>query len=268
MTCTSEGIDLAARGLSWAPKGGRKLVDDISFTLAAGERLAIVGPNGAGKSTLLRLLYRACRPDRGEVLLGGEDIWSIRPQAFARKVAVVLQENQTVFPFSVRDVVLMGRIPWRRGLGHWSDEDRAATRHALGHLELEDLALRQFPSLSGGEKQRVLIARALAQSPRLLVLDEPSNHLDIRHQLEILDILKGLGITVIATLHDINLATGFATRAAVMKDGQMIAFGNPDDVLTRGTIASAFDVAADRHARSDGGQHFSFSIASQRGARP
>lgn len=266
MNCASEGIDLVAHELSWAPKGVRKLIDGIGFSLGAGERLAIVGPNGAGKSTLLRLLYRACRPDRGEVRLGGEDIWAMRPQAFARKVAVVLQENQTVFPFSVRDVVLMGRIPWRRGLGHWSDEDRAATRHALAHLGLEDLALRQFPSLSGGEKQRVLIARALAQSPSLLVLDEPSNHLDIRHQLEILDILKGLGITVIATLHDINLATGFATRAAVMKGGRMIAFGRPDDVLTRDTIASAFDVAADRHATSDGGQHFSFSIASPRGA--
>lgn len=266
MSCSSEGVALSAHELSWAPKGGRDLIHGISFSLASGERLAIVGPNGAGKSTLLRLLYRACRPVRGEVRLGGEDIWSLRPQAFARKVAVVLQENQTVFPFSVRDVVLMGRIPWRRGLGHWSDEDHAATQHALEHLGLEELALRQFPSLSGGEKQRVLIARALAQSPRLLVLDEPSNHLDIRHQLEILGILKGLGITVVATLHDINLATGFATQAAVMKRGRMIASGRPDDVLTRSTIGSAFDVVADRHATSDGGQHFSFSISSHRGA--
>lgn len=267
MSCVSQGIDLAATDLSWAPKGGRRLIDGISFSVAAGERLAIVGPNGAGKSTLLRLLYRGVRPRQGEVRLGGEDIWSIKPNAFARKVAVVLQESAVAFPFSVRDVVLMGRIPWRRGMGQWSDDDRAQTQHALDHLGLAHLAHRQFPSLSGGEKQRVLIARALAQAPQLLVLDEPSNHLDIRHQLEILDLLGGLGITIVTTLHDINLASGFASRAAVMKHGRIIAFGRPDRVFTRETIASAFEVAADRHATPAGRQHFSFSIDQHRGER-
>lgn len=268
MTCVSEGIDISASELSWAPKGGRKLVDGINFSVGAGERLAIVGPNGAGKSTLLRLLYRAHRPKHGEVRLGGEDIWSIKPNDFARQVAVVLQESVTSFPFSVHDVVRMGRIPWRRGLGQWTDEDRAVTRHALDHLELTDLGQRQFPSLSGGEKQRVLIARALAQKPRLLILDEPSNHLDIRHQLEILRLLGGLGITIITTLHDINLASGFATRAAVMKGGRMIAFGSPDRVFTRDTIAEAFSVSARSHPVLDGGRQFTFSIDQQRGGRP
>lgn len=268
MTCTRQGIALSASDLAWAPRGGKRLIDGVGFSLGAGERLAIVGPNGAGKSTLLRLLYRAVRPKEGEVRLGGTDIWQIKPQVFAREVAVVLQESQTSFPFSVRDVVLMGRIPWRRGLGHWSDEDRAATHHALEHLGLENMAARQYPSLSGGEKQRVLIARALAQDPRLLILDEPSNHLDIKHQLEILAMLRGFGITVIATLHDINLAVEFATRAAVMKDGRMIAFGHPAEVFTPATIASAFEVAADHHQRPGGGQHFSFSIEQDRGTRP
>lgn len=268
MICRNQGIDLEARDLCWAPKGGRRLIDGVSFSVAAGERLAIVGPNGAGKSTLLRLLYRACRPKRGEVRLGGEDIWTIKPNAFARQVAVVLQEAPTAFPFSVRDVVLMGRIPWRRGMGQWTEQDRAATRHALDHLGLTDLADRQFPSLSGGEKQRVLIARALAQDPRLLVLDEPSNHLDIRHQLEILGFLRGLGITVITTLHDINLASGFATKAAVLKAGRLIACGTPDRVFTRDTIASAFEVSADRHPAPGGKHHFSFSIDRQRGEGP
>jgi iron complex transport system ATP-binding protein len=267
MTCASEGVDIHATELSWAPKGGRKLIDGISFSVDAGERLAIVGPNGAGKSTLLRLLYRAHRPKRGAVSLGGEDIWSIKPNAFARQVAVVLQESVTSFPFSVRDIVMMGRIPWRRGLGQWTDEDRAVTRHALEHLDLTGLGQRQFPSLSGGEKQRVLIARALAQKPRLLILDEPSNHLDIRHQLEILGLLGGLGITVIATLHDINLASAFATRAGVMKAGRMIAFGRPEQVFTRETIADAFAVDARSHPMPDGGRQFSFSIDQQRGGR-
>ena len=267
MTCVSQGIGLTATDLSWAPKGSRKLIDGISFSVGPGERLAIVGPNGAGKSTLLRLLYRAFRPRHGEVRLGGEDIWSIKPNVFARQVAVVLQESPVTFPFSVRDVVLMGRIPWRRGLGQWSDEDRAVTQHALDHLDLGDLALRQFPSLSGGEKQRVLIARALAQKPQLLILDEPSNHLDIRHQLEILNLLGGLGITVITTLHDINLAAGFATRAGVMKAGRMIAFGTPEQVFTRETITEAFAVAATSHAAPEGKRQFSFSIDQQRGER-
>jgi iron complex transport system ATP-binding protein len=265
MTCVSEGIDISASELGWAPKGGRRLIDGVSFSVAAGDRLAIVGPNGAGKSTLLRLLYRAHRPRHGEVKLGGEDIWSVKPNAFARQVAVVLQDSVTSFPFSVRDVVMMGRIPWRRGMGQWTDEDRAVTQHALEHLELADLAQRQFPSLSGGEKQRVLIARALAQKPKLLILDEPSNHLDIRHQLEILGLLSGLGITVIATLHDINLAAGFATRAGVMKDGRMIAFGQPEHVFTRDTITEAFAVDARSHPVPDGGRHFTFSIDHQGG---
>lgn len=267
MTCASQGIGLSAADLSWAPKGGRKLIDGIGFTIGAGERLAIVGANGAGKSTLLRLLYRAVRPKTGEVRLGGEDIWSIKPNAFARQVAVVLQESPVAFPFSVRDVVLMGRIPWRRGLGQWTDEDRSVTQHAMEHLELTDLAARQFPSLSGGEKQRVLIARALAQQPRLMVLDEPSNHLDIRHQLEILNLLGGLGITVIATLHDINLAAGFATRAGMMKAGRMIAFGPPEEVFSRETISEAFAVAATSHPVQDGKWQFSFSIDQHRGER-
>jgi iron complex transport system ATP-binding protein len=267
MTCVSQGIDIVATDLSWAPKGSRKLIDGISLSVAAGERLAIVGPNGAGKSTLLRLLYRALRPRQGEVRLGGEDIWAIRPTAFARKVAVVLQESPTTFPFSVRDVVMMGRIPWRRGLGQWTDEDRQETWHALEHLELADLAQRQFPSLSGGEKQRVLIARALAQKPQLLILDEPSNHLDIRHQLEILGLLGALGITVISTLHDINLASAFATQAAVMKAGRVIAFGDPAQVFTRGTIAEAFAVNAVSHPVPSGGRQFSFSIDQQKGGR-
>lgn len=261
MNCTIDGVGLEVDRVSWAPKGGRMLIDDVSFSLAPGERLTIVGPNGAGKSTLLRCLYRAHRPRRGVVRLGGEDIWETSPKALARMVAVVLQETPSTFPFSVRDVVLMGRIPWRKGLAHWSDLDRARTEHALEHLRLTDLAQRQFSTLSGGEKQRVLVARALAQEPKLLILDEPSNHLDIRHQLEILALLKGLKITIVTTLHDINLAAGFATRAAILHQGRLLAFGDPAEVFTPPVISHAFGVATTSHGViGDPGARFSFSL--------
>lgn len=269
MSCVTDGIGLDVESVSWAPKGSRMLIDNISFALAPGERLAIVGPNGAGKSTLLRCLYRANRPRRGMVRLAGEDIWRMSPKALARAVAVVLQETPASFPFSVRDIVLMGRIPWRRGLAHWSDHDRDRTDHALEHLQLTGLAQRQFSTLSGGEKQRVLVARALAQEPKLLILDEPSNHLDIRHQLEILELLKGLGITIITTLHDINLAAGFATRAAILHHGRMIAYGHPGEVFTSEIISKAFGVSAVSHQPPGAaGTRFTFSLNQRTGNTP
>jgi iron complex transport system ATP-binding protein len=269
MNCMTDGIGLEVDGISWAPKGNRMLIDAISFSLVPGERLAIVGPNGAGKSTLLRCLYRANRPRRGMVRLAGEDIWQMSPKALARLVAVVLQETPPSFPFSVRDIVLMGRIPWRRGLAHWSDHDRNRVDHALEHLQLTGLAQRQFSTLSGGEKQRVLVARALAQEPKLLILDEPSNHLEIRHQLEILDLLRGLGITVITTLHDINLAAAFATKAAILDHGRMIAYGHPGEVFISDIISKAFGVAAASHQLAEGaGNRFTFSLNQRTGDIP
>jgi iron complex transport system ATP-binding protein len=267
MNCAVEGLDLEARGVGFSPPRGPKLIADISLRISAGERLAIVGPNGAGKTTLLRCLFRGARPSEGSVLLGGEDIWSIPQRDFARKVAVVLQESPAAFPFSVRDIVMMGRIPWRRGMSRWSEEDRAKVHHALEHLGLENLAERQFSTLSGGEKQRVLVARALAQEPRLLILDEPSNHLDIRHQLDILHLLEGLGVTVIATLHDINLAAGFASRAAILNGGRLTAFGPPETVLTETAISGAFGVeAAKFRISAEGAARFAFSRSSYSGA--
>jgi iron complex transport system ATP-binding protein len=166
------------------------------------------------------------------------------------------------FPFSVRDVVMMGRIPWREGLAGWTDVDRREVAHALEHLDLKHLAARQFATLSGGEKQRVLVARALTQKPEVIILDEPTNHLDIRHQLEILNLLRGLNITIITSLHDINLAGDFATRVALMCGGRMTAFGRPDDVLTCQTVSTTFGVAATAHSvPGNAVARFSFSLA-------
>jgi iron complex transport system ATP-binding protein len=242
---------LEARGLSWGPHRSGPIIHDISLSVAAGDRLAIIGPNGAGKTSLLRCLYRSVRPQKGLVHLDGAELWSLDARTVARRVAVVLQETAGDFPFSVRDIVMLGRIPHRRGMARWSDEDRAMTAAAMERLELTSLAGRQFASLSGGEKQRVLVARAFAQQPGLIILDEPTNHLDIRHQLEILDLLKGLGLTIVTTLHDINLAADFATYVAMLDRGRLVGQGRPSEVLTAERISAAFRVTARSH-RGDG----------------
>lgn len=263
MSCDGHGASLEVRGLSYGPTGARSLIKNIDFTLTAGERLAILGPNGAGKTTLLRCLYRAVRPGEGRVLLDGQDVWTIDPRTVARRIAVVVQEMPADFPFTVEDIVMMGRIPWQKRAWKRSQstgDDKARALHAMDHLHVTDLARRDFATLSGGEKQRVLVARALAQDPQLLILDEPSNHLDIRNQLEILDLLRGLGITIVTTLHDINLAAGFATRAIILKDGQMIAEGCPRDVLTADHLSAAFTVQTHVHS-PDGGATRNFSFA-------
>nr|WP_245262746.1 ABC transporter ATP-binding protein [Ensifer sp. BR816] len=145
-----------------------------------------MGPNGAGKTSLLRCLYRAVQPVAGRVEVDGVDAGAMTAREAAKTIAVVLQETPGDFPFSVRDVVMMGRIPRREGMSGWTALDRERVAHALDHLDLVHLVRRQFATLSGGEKQRVRIARALAQEPRIIILDEPTNHLDIRHQLEML----------------------------------------------------------------------------------
>lgn len=262
MTCTTSGAALAAEAVSWGPRPDLALVSDVSFSIGAGDRMAILGPNGAGKSSLLRCLYRSVRPYRGRVTVDGEDINGMTARGVARRVAVVLQEMPADFPFSVRDVVMMGRIPRREGLAGWTDRDRDAVGHALDHLGLASMASRQFSTLSGGEKQRVLVARALAQEPRIVILDEPTNHLDIRHQLEILALLKGLGLTVVTTLHDINLAGDFATHVAIMKNGRIERFGDPASILDAPVLSSAFGVNATPHAETAGGQaRFFFSLS-------
>jgi iron complex transport system ATP-binding protein len=261
MSCDSRGASLNVSGLSWGPRANLLLVRDVSFTLEAGDRFAIVGPNGAGKTSLLRCLYRGVAPLEGRVEIDGEDIRTLSARAMARRVAVVLQEMPADFPFTVLDVVMMGRIPRRQGLTGWTDVDRVQVAHCLEHLDLTSIASRQFATLSGGEKQRVLVARALAQEPDIVILDEPTNHLDIRHQLEILHLLAGLKLTIVTSLHDINLASAFATHVALMRDGRMVGFGPPADVLTPHAISTTFGVTALAHpVQGNAAARFSFSL--------
>lgn len=235
-------LDLQVRDLSWGPNANQPIIDAISFDVPAGSTTVVVGPNGAGKSTLLRSIYRLNRPTKGHVRVGGRDVWQLPAREVSRLIAVVLQESAPDFSFSVREIVAMGRIPHCNSLfSHITDNEQIISQ-ALCDFELSDFADRPFNGLSGGEKQRVLLARAIVQEPQLIILDEPTNHLDIRHQLEIIELLRRLNVTVLVTLHDLNLAAALADQVLVMREGRICKIGPPTEALTVQTIRTAFDV--------------------------
>lgn len=242
--------------LSWGPKGHQPIIADLDFEVEPGAMLAVVGPNGAGKSSLLRCLYRYHRPTTGCVRLDGADIWATKPRALARRVATVLQESASDFGLTVAEIVELGLTPHRQPFGIPTD---GPVEDALALMQLTALAPRDFASLSGGEKQRVMIARALVQRPDLLILDEPINHLDIRHQLDVLALLADLRTTVVVSLHDLALAAAHADRVLLLDHGRQAQFGPPLDVLTPQAIRQTFAVetAIDSHPAT-GRPRFSF----------
>jgi iron complex transport system ATP-binding protein len=254
---------LEVAGVSWGPKGRPDILSDISFAVPQGQIMAVCGANGAGKSSLLRLIYRHQAPRRGTIRLMGRDIWAMGAPEVARHLAAVVQEQPSDFALTARQIVSLGRLPhrkgWGAGLATHGGEDTAVIAAAIKRMDLGAMADRPFDTLSGGERQRVMVARALAQGPRIVVLDEPTNHLDIRHQLELLALLKGLGLTVIATLHDLTLAAEFAERVLILHEGRILADGPPDSTLTEANLARAFNVRARIDWTSDA-PRFSFHL--------
>ncbi|AZP22601.1 ABC transporter ATP-binding protein [Streptomyces aquilus] len=220
---------------------GIRLVEDVRLAVDSGAFVGLVGPNGSGKSTLLRCVYRALRPAGGAVRLDGDDLHAMEPRAVARQLAALPQESSAEFDFTVAEVVAMGRLPHRN---RTAAEDRALCAQAMRRTGVTHLADRGFLALSGGEKQRVLIARALAQQPKVLVLDEPTNHLDIAHQLDVLSLVRGSGLTVLAALHDLNLAAAHCDVLHVIAGGRIVASGTPHDVLRPALLAEVFGVRA------------------------
>jgi iron complex transport system ATP-binding protein len=224
---------------------GKRLVDSVLFDLQPGEFLGLVGPNGSGKSSLLRAIYRVLKPSAGQVVHLGDDVWKLSARDAARRTAVVAQERMGEFDFTVRELVLMGRTPSKSLLDGDSSADHQIVTDCLAEVGMGHCATRQFLSLSGGEKQRVLVARALAQHARFLVLDEPTNHLDIRHQLELLELVRRLRTTTLAALHDLNLAARYCDRLVMLSGGRVAAVGTPAEVLTAERIGAVYDVRAD-----------------------
>jgi iron complex transport system ATP-binding protein len=239
---------LTVRDVSWSPPRSNKvLLHATSFALQAGRTLGIVGPNGAGKTTLLRLLYRFHRPTSGDVRIDGDDIWALSAKDVAQRVAAVLQEQPSDFALTVSEIVALGRTPYRRGLvGSSGQGDTNIINAALDQLNLRGLADRHLGTLSGGERQRVMVARALAQEPTLLILDEPTNHLDIRHQLEVLDLIQKLPLTIVTSLHDLNLAASVCDDVLLLQAGRPLGFGPPETVLSETAVSDVFEIVARR----------------------
>ena len=235
---------LSVKNVSWAPKHkSSNVLFSTTFELNAGNILGIVGPNGAGKTTLLRLLYRFHKPTTGSVEINGTDIWKLSARETAKQVAAVLQEHPSDFSLTVREIVSLGRTPFHHGFGSNQEEnDQIIVEGAIKLLELEGLTHRYLGTLSGGERQRVMVARALAQEPKLLVLDEPTNHLDIKHQLEILELIRNLAITIVTSLHDLNLASSVCDQILLLKCGQTVGYGQASEVLSEKAVSEAFQV--------------------------
>lgn len=256
---------LTVQDLSWAPgRGAGTVLQQISFDLAPGRVLGIVGPNGAGKTTLLRLLYRFHRPTTGTVRIDDQNIWTLSARKTAQQVAAVLQEHPSDFALTVAEIVALGRTPHRRGYASATGaKDRARVARALDQLDLTGLAHRHLGTLSGGERQRVMVARALAQDPKLLILDEPTNHLDIRHQLGVLELIRTLPLTIVTSLHDLNLTAGVCDDVLLLHKGHMLGFGTPEQVLSETAVADAFQVMTRREQLSHSGQdHLTFHLNS------
>lgn len=242
--CPRQTSAVVVEGLS-CELAGRKVLSDIGFSVAEGAILGILGPNGSGKTTLLRCLAGLQVPSAGRIRIDGADPRALRPAELARRLALQAQDSAAALGFTVRDVVGMGRLVHRRSVFSASGaEDRAIVEDALARLELETLAERPVEQLSGGERQRVMIARALAQRPRILLLDEPTNHLDIQHRFAILDLVRSLGITVVMTLHDIELAARWCDRLLLLKDGRLKADAVPEEALTAERLTAVYRVAA------------------------
>jgi iron complex transport system ATP-binding protein len=219
----------------------------VSLEVRTGEVVGVVGPNGSGKSTLLRLAAGLLPPDGGEVRVQGRRVHGLPRRRLARLLAFLPQETHTAFGFTAGQVVAMGRYPHQQGLGFMTADDLRAVRDALARTGSESLALRQFSTLSGGEKQRVLIASILAQKPSVMLLDEPAAALDLHHQSEVLDLLWDLsrtGIGVLMVTHDLNAAARFCERLVLLADGAVACAGSPDEVLQEGLLSEVYGAEA------------------------
>ena len=223
------------------------VLQDISFQVGKGELIGVIGPNGSGKTTLLKILYRLLPLQQGEVLYERVPLRKMSRTDIAKRIAVVAQETYPLFPFRVIEVVLMGRSPYLGSLMFESEKDLEIARKAMEWTETSNFSERPIDELSGGERKRVFIARALAQETEMILLDEPTANLDIHHQIEFLDLILSLnrekGLTIIMATHDMNLASEFCDRLILLREGRIFQMGAPKEVITQETIETVYGCA-------------------------
>ena len=220
----------------------RTLLEDISLKTKDGQFVGLIGANGSGKSTLLKTIYKTLKPDSGEIYLDELNILHSSEKKVAQNLSVVSQFNELSFDLTVKQMVMLGRTPHKRLLEQENKQDLQIVEHALKTTNLLDYQDRSFLSLTGGEKQRVILARAIAQDPQFMILDEPCNHLDIRYQLEIMEIVKNLDIGILAALHSLEDACRYCDELYVLKHGNIIAHGKPKEILTETLIEEVYGV--------------------------
>jgi iron complex transport system ATP-binding protein len=229
--------------------GPRAILQGVSFAIPRGRIVGLLGPNGSGKTTLLRIIAGTLTPDRGRVEIDGTSVTALSRRAIARRLAVVPQETHSTFDFTVEDIVLMGRYPHLGAFELEGPDDQAIARDALRATGTLDLAPRRFATLSGGEKQRVVIAGALAQASDVLLLDEPTASLDLGAQLDVAALLARLhrerGTTMVVCTHDLNFAASLCAELVLIRQGRILAQGPTADVLTPANVAALYDVQAD-----------------------
>lgn len=236
---------LSVANIHWQA-ANKCILDDISFDVKKGEILGIIGPNGAGKTSLLRAILQLQKDVSGKVTFKTKDIKQYNHKQLARYFAVVAQKAAPIFALTVYDVVRMGLIPHKNAFSLDNDHDRHQIQLALDKVGLADAVTAQFNLLSGGEQQRVLIARALVQRAEVLILDEPTNHLDVYYQHQIMQLVRALNITVIMTVHDLNLAAQYCQRLILLNQGKLIANDSPDKVLKPEILSDVFQLACQR----------------------
>ncbi|GGI66202.1 ABC transporter ATP-binding protein [Enterococcus alcedinis] len=222
--------------------GKKDIIQQLSISMDTHQFVGIIGANGSGKSTLLKTIYKGLIPTTGKIIYNKMDLLNTYAKKVAQKLSVVGQFNELSFDFTVFQMVLLGRTPHKRLLETDSQEDYEIVENALKEMGLTDYRNESFLSLSGGEKQRVILARALAQQPEFLILDEPTNHLDIRYQLELMESVKNLNIGILAALHDLDLAAAYCDYVFAMKNGEIIAAGTPEEIFTEALIEDLYGI--------------------------
>lgn len=239
----------------------KKIVDNISLEVRNKEFVGLIGPNGSGKSTILRALYRALRPQSGKIFFDDQPLASLSLQQTAQKLGVMKQNSSLNFDFKVLDLVLMGRTPYKKPLELDSQADYELARAALAAVGLAGYEERLYNQLSGGEQQRVMIARVLTGQPQTLLLDEMTNHLDLYYQFHLLELIKSMGIEVLAVMHDLNLAAKFCQKLYLLRQGEIIAYGKTEDVLSSPLIEETFKIRLKLYHDEDGQLHLLYKNA-------